>query len=50
MILDVAEMIRMRVDELRDLTEQVPAASGDGASGDGATRPAESPMLDAPAE
>ena len=50
MILDVAEMIRMRVDELRDLTEQMPAASGDGASGDGATRPAESPMLDAPAE
>ena len=50
MILDVTEMIRMRVDELRDLTEQVPAPSGDGASGDGATRPAESPTLDAPAE
>ncbi len=45
MILDVAEMIRMRVDELRDLTDQMPPASGDGASG-----PTEAPVLDAPAE
>jgi two-component system chemotaxis sensor kinase CheA len=45
MILDVAEMIRMRVDELRDIAEQMPAPSGDGAS-----EPTESPILNAPSE
>jgi two-component system chemotaxis sensor kinase CheA len=50
MILDVAEMIRMRVDELRDIADQMPPASGDGASGDGASELTETPVLDAPAE
>jgi len=45
MILDVAEMIRMRVDELRELTDQMPPSSGDGASG-----PTEAPVLDAPVD
>ena len=44
MILDVAEMIRMRADELRRIASEAAVASGDGASQDAGTPALEEPV------
>jgi two-component system chemotaxis sensor kinase CheA len=46
MILDVAEMIRMRADELRRIASEAAVSSGDGASQDAGTPALEEPVSD----